>query len=90
MESILYMYQVRRSHESKLTILAINVGLLTSVDVTVFLMLFLVCPSNGAFLVPYILMSHYCDPNSFLSVLNSRLFLRSWSIRKSTFVQTLS
>ncbi|KAG6380110.1 hypothetical protein JVT61DRAFT_8196 [Boletus reticuloceps] len=60
---------------SKLTILVINVGLLTSADVTVFLVLFLVCPSNGAFLVPYILMSH-CYLNSFLSVLNSRLFLR--------------
>ncbi|KAF8431193.1 hypothetical protein L210DRAFT_2996523 [Boletus edulis BED1] len=60
---------------SKLTILVINVGLLTSADVTVFLVLFLACPSNGAFLVPYILMSH-CYLNSFLSVLNSRLFLR--------------
>ncbi|KAF8128866.1 hypothetical protein EV363DRAFT_1505020 [Boletus edulis] len=46
-----------------------------SADVTVFLVLFLVCPSNGAFLVPYILMSH-CYLNSFMSVLNSRLFLR--------------
>ncbi|KAN0094811.1 hypothetical protein V8E55_003098 [Tylopilus felleus] len=45
------------------------------IDVTVFLVLFLACPSNGAFLVPYILMSH-CYLNSFLSVLNSRLLLR--------------
>ncbi|KAG2034489.1 hypothetical protein BDR03DRAFT_984347 [Suillus americanus] len=36
---------------------------------------FLVCPQNGAFLVPYILMSH-CYLNSFLSVLNSRHELR--------------
>ncbi|KAF9242293.1 hypothetical protein BU15DRAFT_60423 [Melanogaster broomeanus] len=52
---------------TRLTILVVNVGLLTSIDVTVFLVLFLVCPSNGAFLVPYILMSH-CYLNSFLSV----------------------
>ncbi|KAF9224737.1 hypothetical protein BS17DRAFT_46993 [Gyrodon lividus] len=60
---------------TRLTVLVVNVGLLTSIDVTVFLVLFLVCPSNGAFLVPYILMSH-CYLNSFLSVLNSRLLLR--------------
>ncbi|KAG6369137.1 hypothetical protein JVT61DRAFT_14227 [Boletus reticuloceps] len=87
---------------SKLTILVINVGLLTrysfspsrwdilatnflfsnSADVTVFLVLFLACPSNGAFLVPYILMSH-CEFLSFSKhililarSLNSRLFLR--------------
>ncbi|KAI9569374.1 hypothetical protein HD554DRAFT_2171535 [Boletus coccyginus] len=60
---------------TRLTILVINVGLLTSIDVTVFLVLFLACPSNGAFLVPYILMSH-CYLISFLSVLNSRLLLR--------------
>ncbi|KAG9313739.1 hypothetical protein JVU11DRAFT_6094 [Chiua virens] len=52
---------------TRLTILVINVGLLTSIDVTIFVILFLVCPSNGAFLVPYILMSH-CYLNSFLSV----------------------
>ncbi|KIJ59903.1 hypothetical protein HYDPIDRAFT_118020 [Hydnomerulius pinastri MD-312] len=60
---------------TKLTVLVVNVGLLTSIDVTIFLVLFLVCPSNGAFLVPYILMSP-CYLNSFLSVLNSRLLLR--------------
>ncbi|KAH7927531.1 hypothetical protein BV22DRAFT_1031720 [Leucogyrophana mollusca] len=60
---------------TKLTVLVVNVGLITSLDVTVFLILFLVCPHNGAFLVPYILMSH-CYLNSFLSVLNSRILLR--------------
>ncbi|KAF8557469.1 hypothetical protein OG21DRAFT_1505203 [Imleria badia] len=60
---------------TRLTVLVINVGMLTSIDVTVFVVLFLACPSNGAFLVPYILMSH-CYLNSFLSVLNSRLLLR--------------
>ncbi|KAJ8595723.1 hypothetical protein M405DRAFT_878011 [Rhizopogon salebrosus TDB-379] len=60
---------------TRLTMLVVNVGLITSIDVTLFLILFLVCPGNGAFLVPYILMSH-CYLNSFLSVLNSRLQLR--------------
>ncbi|KAG2063301.1 hypothetical protein BDR04DRAFT_1163897 [Suillus decipiens] len=77
---------------SRLTVLVVNVGLITAIDVTLFLILvristgevipltispfqFLVCPRNGAFLVPYILMSH-CYLNSFLSVLNSRLELR--------------
>ncbi|KAG0700789.1 hypothetical protein DFH29DRAFT_876362 [Suillus ampliporus] len=67
---------------TRLTVLVVNVGLITSIDVTLFLILFLVCPRNGAFLVPYILMSH-CYLNSFLSVtnltftsLNSRLELR--------------
>ncbi|KAG1752046.1 hypothetical protein EDB19DRAFT_1993630 [Suillus lakei] len=77
---------------TRLIVLVVNVGLITSIDVTLFLILFLVCPRNGAFLVPYILMSH-CAPlassliinlsnriagylNSFLSVLNSRLELR--------------
>ncbi|KAG1807454.1 uncharacterized protein BJ212DRAFT_1485575 [Suillus subaureus] len=77
---------------TRLTVLVVNVGLITAVDVTLFLILFLVCPRNGAFLVPYILMSHCAPPalsfiinlstrivgylNSFLSVLNSRLELR--------------
>lgn len=60
---------------TRLTVLVVNVGLITAIDVTLFLILFLVCPHNGAFLVPYILMSH-CYLNSFLSVLNSRLELR--------------
>ncbi|KAG2129420.1 uncharacterized protein EDB93DRAFT_1256287 [Suillus bovinus] len=77
---------------SRLTVLVVNVGLITTIDVTLFLILvristeevipltispfqFLVCPRNGAFLVPYTLMSH-CYLNSFLSVLNSRLELR--------------
>ncbi|KAG2346969.1 hypothetical protein BDR05DRAFT_958437 [Suillus weaverae] len=60
---------------TRLTVLVVNVGLITTIDVTLFLILFLVCPHNGAFLVPYILMSH-CYLNSFLSVLNSRLELR--------------
>ncbi|KAF7352265.1 hypothetical protein MVEN_01190200 [Mycena venus] len=58
-----------------LTVLVVNVGLLTSVDATVFLVLFLVCPSNGMFLVPYLLLSN-CYVNSFLSILNSRRILR--------------
>lgn len=60
---------------TKLTVLVVNVGLLTSFDATIFLILFLVCPSNGIFLVPYILISH-CYLNSFLSILNSRRLLR--------------
>ncbi|KAG1743699.1 uncharacterized protein EDB91DRAFT_1274327 [Suillus paluster] len=60
---------------TRLTVLVVNVGLITSIDVTLFLILFLVCPRNGAFLVPYVLMSH-CYLNSFLSVLNSRRELR--------------
>ncbi|OAX36459.1 hypothetical protein K503DRAFT_867567 [Rhizopogon vinicolor AM-OR11-026] len=60
---------------TRLTVLVVNVGLITSIDVTLFLILFLVCPLNGAFLIPYILMSH-CYLNSFLSVLNSRHQLR--------------
>ncbi|KAJ7849792.1 hypothetical protein B0H14DRAFT_3667120 [Mycena olivaceomarginata] len=58
-----------------LTVLVVNVGLLTSLDATAFLVLFLVCPSNGTFLVPYILLSN-CYVNSFLSILNSRRILR--------------
>ncbi|KAJ6460758.1 hypothetical protein C8R47DRAFT_1242266 [Mycena vitilis] len=58
-----------------LTVLVVNVGLLTSLDATLFLVLFLVCPSNGTFLVPYILLSN-CYVNSFLSILNSRRILR--------------
>ncbi|KAJ7181613.1 hypothetical protein C8R43DRAFT_274079 [Mycena crocata] len=58
-----------------LTVLVVNVGLLTSMDATLFLVLFLVCPSNGTFLVPYILLSN-CYVNSFLSILNSRRILR--------------
>ncbi|KAJ7034120.1 hypothetical protein C8F04DRAFT_1260126 [Mycena alexandri] len=50
-----------------LTVLVVNVGLLTSMDATLFLVLFLVCPSNGTFLVPYILLSN-CYVNSFLSM----------------------
>ncbi|KAJ7784117.1 hypothetical protein B0H16DRAFT_290136 [Mycena metata] len=50
-----------------LTLLVVNVGLLTSIDATLFLVLFLVCPSNGTFLVPYILLSN-CYVNSFLSM----------------------
>ncbi|KAG1863214.1 hypothetical protein DFJ58DRAFT_725110 [Suillus subalutaceus] len=77
---------------TRLTVLVVNVGLITTIDVTLFLILFLVCPRNGVFLVPYILMSHCAPPslsfiinlstriagylNSFLSVLNSRLELR--------------
>ncbi|KAG1853419.1 hypothetical protein F4604DRAFT_1933316 [Suillus subluteus] len=60
---------------TKLTVLVVNVGLITTIDVTLFIILFLFCPRNGVFLVPYILMSH-CYLNSFLSVLNSRLELR--------------
>ncbi|KAJ6515273.1 hypothetical protein C8R45DRAFT_204411 [Mycena sanguinolenta] len=41
-----------------LTVLVVNVGLLTSLDATVFFILFVVCPSNGTFLVPYILLSN--------------------------------
>ncbi|KAJ7130935.1 hypothetical protein C8R46DRAFT_1327753 [Mycena filopes] len=58
-----------------LTLLVVNVGLLTSLDATLFLLLFLICPSNGTFLVPYILLSN-CYVNSFLSILNSRRILR--------------
>ncbi|KAJ6560241.1 hypothetical protein B0H19DRAFT_111431 [Mycena capillaripes] len=58
-----------------LTVLVVNVGLLTSLDATVFLVLFLICPSNGTFLIPYILLSN-CYVNSFLSILNSRCILR--------------
>ncbi|KAF8182129.1 hypothetical protein K438DRAFT_1161699 [Mycena galopus ATCC 62051] len=58
-----------------LTILVVNVGLLTSLDATAFFVLFLVCPSNGTFLVPYILLSN-CYVYSFLSILNSRRVLR--------------
>ncbi|KAJ7681198.1 hypothetical protein B0H17DRAFT_1206009 [Mycena rosella] len=58
-----------------LTVLVVNVGLLTSLDATVFLVLFLACPENGTFLVPYILLSN-CYVNSFLSILNSRRILR--------------
>ncbi|KAH0831107.1 hypothetical protein J3R83DRAFT_13673 [Lanmaoa asiatica] len=62
---------------TRLTILVVNVGLLTSIDVTVFLVLFLVCPSNGAFLVPYILMSHCKLPQFVLecvSIIVSRCY----------------
>ncbi|KAJ7506626.1 hypothetical protein B0H11DRAFT_1972124 [Mycena galericulata] len=41
-----------------LTLLVVNVGLLTSLDATMFLVLFLACPGNGIFLVPYILLSN--------------------------------
>ncbi|KAJ7608367.1 hypothetical protein FB45DRAFT_386360 [Roridomyces roridus] len=58
-----------------LTLLVVNVGLLTSMDALLFLVLFLICPGNGAFLVPYILLSN-CYVNSFLSILNSRRILR--------------
>ncbi|KAJ7094391.1 hypothetical protein C8R44DRAFT_814373 [Mycena epipterygia] len=58
-----------------LTVLVVNVGLLTSADATIFLVLFLACPGNGTFLVPYILLSN-CYVNSFLSILNSRRILR--------------
>ncbi|KAJ7770985.1 hypothetical protein DFH07DRAFT_1000944 [Mycena maculata] len=58
-----------------LTLLVVNVGLLTSLDATLFLVLFLTCPRNGTFLVPYILLSN-CYVNSFLSILNSRRILR--------------
>ncbi|KAF7335287.1 hypothetical protein MSAN_02339400 [Mycena sanguinolenta] len=58
-----------------LTVLVVNVGLLTSLDATVFFILFVGCPSNGAFLVPYILLSN-CYVYSFLSILNSRRILR--------------
>ncbi|KAJ7462000.1 hypothetical protein FB451DRAFT_476867 [Mycena latifolia] len=58
-----------------LTMLVVNVGLLTSLDATIFLLLFLTCPENGTFLVPYILLSN-CYVNSFLSILNSRRILR--------------
>ncbi|KAJ6615584.1 hypothetical protein B0H10DRAFT_55224 [Mycena sp. CBHHK59/15] len=58
-----------------LTVLVVNVGLLTSLDATMFLVLFLACPRNGTFLVPYILLSN-CYVNSFLSILNSRRILR--------------
>ncbi|KAJ7639554.1 hypothetical protein FB45DRAFT_905983 [Roridomyces roridus] len=58
-----------------LTLLVVNVGLLPSMDALLFLVLFLVCPGNGAFLVPYILLSN-CYVNSFLSILNSRRILR--------------
>jgi len=61
---------------SKLTILVVNVGLLTSIDVAVFLILFLACPLNGTFIIPYLLLCN-CYLNSFLSVLNSRHLLRS-------------
>ncbi|KII86721.1 hypothetical protein PLICRDRAFT_177470 [Plicaturopsis crispa FD-325 SS-3] len=61
---------------TKLTLLVVNVGLLTSVDATLFLVLFLACPINGAFLVPYLLLSN-CYLNSFLSILNSRSLLRA-------------
>jgi len=57
-------------------VLVVNVGLLTSIDVTVFLILFLACPLNGMFIVPYLLFSN-CYLNSFLSVLNSRKLLRT-------------
>ncbi|KAJ6536689.1 hypothetical protein DFH09DRAFT_1324436 [Mycena vulgaris] len=64
-----------------LTVLVINVGLLTSLDATIFsrpgppFLFFLACPGNGTFLVPYILLSN-CYVNSFLSILNSRRILR--------------
>ncbi|KAJ7265423.1 hypothetical protein B0H12DRAFT_197859 [Mycena haematopus] len=58
-----------------LTVLVVNVGLLTSLDATAFFVLFVVCPSNGMFLVPYILLSN-CYVYSFLSILNSRRILR--------------
>ncbi|KAG2031379.1 hypothetical protein BDR03DRAFT_1030460 [Suillus americanus] len=65
---------------TRLTVLVVNVGLITTIDVTLFLILFLVCPRNGVFLVPYILMSH-CYLNSFLSVTlvaASTLLLQNW------------
>ncbi|KAK7062300.1 hypothetical protein R3P38DRAFT_3303263 [Favolaschia claudopus] len=46
-----------------LTVLVINVGLLTS-DVFIALQQFLICPTNGAFLVPYILLSNCASLNS--------------------------
>ncbi|KAJ7055064.1 hypothetical protein C8F01DRAFT_1321611 [Mycena amicta] len=58
-----------------LTILVINVGLLTSFNASIFLALFLTCPQTGLYLVPYILLSN-CYVNSFLSILNSRRVLR--------------
>ncbi|KAF7332699.1 hypothetical protein MKEN_00153100 [Mycena kentingensis (nom. inval.)] len=58
-----------------LTVLVINVGLLTSIDASVFLALFLTIPQSGLYLVPYILLSN-CYVNSFLSILNSRRELR--------------
>ncbi|KAF7302257.1 hypothetical protein MIND_00792700 [Mycena indigotica] len=59
-----------------LTILVINVGLLTSLDACLFFALFLACPQTGLYLVPYILLSN-CYVNSFLSLLNSRRLLRN-------------
>ncbi|KAF7294137.1 hypothetical protein HMN09_01142100 [Mycena chlorophos] len=58
-----------------LSVLVINVGLLTSFDATLFVALFLACPQTGVYLVPYILLSN-CYVNSFLSILNSRRVLR--------------
>ncbi|KZP21326.1 hypothetical protein FIBSPDRAFT_1044272 [Athelia psychrophila] len=72
---------------SRLTVLVVNVGLLTSVDVTVFLVLFLVCPANGAYIVPYLLLCN-CYLNSFLSVLNSRRRLRNIAAADNGIVHT--
>ncbi|KAJ7281470.1 hypothetical protein C8J57DRAFT_76145 [Mycena rebaudengoi] len=57
-----------------LTVLVINVGLLTSLDAMLYLVLFLACPSNGTFLVPYILLSN-CYVNSFLSMYVKAYFI---------------
>lgn len=75
----------------RLSKIVVSVGLLTTIDATVFLGTFLHNPANGFFIIPYLLLCN-CYLNSFLALLNQRTDLRKTAeeYELSTFSRRLT